>query len=112
MTDTASRLTHHSGALRALGRELLADDGELDDLVQDTYLAALRRPPEPRDGSGPWLLEVARNLAHRSSRTARRNSKRKTAGASSASRRVAKLLEQLRDEPGERVRGRNPDFLV
>ena len=79
--DTAGQLTRHAGALRALGHELLANDGETDDLVQETYLAALRRAPDQRSGLRPWLLAVARKLAYRSNRAAQRRRRWETVAA-------------------------------
>jgi|GEM_PF-734128 len=49
------------GALRRLATALTRDSAQAEDLVQDTWVAALRRPPEERDGAGPWLRTVMRN---------------------------------------------------
>jgi RNA polymerase sigma-70 factor (ECF subfamily) len=38
-------------------------DGDDDDVVQETWLAALRRPPAADRQAGPWLARVVRNLA-------------------------------------------------
>src|SRR5689334_19275286 len=55
--------------LARLARSLTGDAAEADDLVQDTYAAALRSPPEVDRPIRPWLRRVAMNFArlrHRS----------------------------------------------
>jgi RNA polymerase sigma-70 factor (ECF subfamily) len=58
--------------LRRLARGL-GGEGEADDLIQDTWMAALRSPPDPRRPVRPWLAEVVRNLV----RMGRRRSARR-----------------------------------
>jgi RNA polymerase sigma-70 factor (ECF subfamily) len=57
-------LLHHRAWLRALSRKLVGP-GLADDLVQETWLAALRRPPERGRPAQPWLAAVARRIAGR-----------------------------------------------
>jgi RNA polymerase sigma-70 factor (ECF subfamily) len=52
-----------SGWLRGLAASLIGDAAQADDLVQDTWLAALRRPPSADGEPRPWLARVVRNLA-------------------------------------------------
>jgi len=55
-------LLNEAGWLRRLAASLVHDGAQAEDLVQDTWVAALRHPPgqgEPR----PWLGRVVRNLA-------------------------------------------------
>jgi RNA polymerase sigma factor (sigma-70 family) len=59
----------HAGFLRALARNLLYDQGQAEDVVQETYLAALRRPPPAPPRLGAWLAGVTRNLARKRMRT-------------------------------------------
>jgi RNA polymerase sigma-70 factor (ECF subfamily) len=67
------QLLRHSAWLAALARRLVADAAAADDLVQETWVAALCNPPDPRRPSRPWLAGVLRNLARlRSRRDARR----------------------------------------
>src|SRR5262245_22609402 len=62
MPPTAEDLLAHSGWLRRLAVSLVGPAAGADDLVQETWLAALRHPPE-RDGPlRPWLGRVLRNL--------------------------------------------------
>ena len=49
--------------LARLARSLTGDGAEADDLVQDTYAAALRSPPDTERPLRPWLRRVAVNLA-------------------------------------------------
>jgi RNA polymerase sigma factor (sigma-70 family) len=49
--------------LERLARSLTGDPVEADDLVQDTYAAALRSPPDTDKPIRPWLRRVAINLA-------------------------------------------------
>lgn len=58
---TVECLLREGAALRALGRRLL-DDAAADDLVQDTYVAALRGRA-PQGAIGAWLGGIARRLA-------------------------------------------------
>jgi RNA polymerase sigma factor (sigma-70 family) len=48
--------------LERLARSLTGDPAEADDLVQDTYAAALRSPPDTDRPIRPWLRRVAINL--------------------------------------------------
>ena len=71
-------LLKHSGFLRALSRELVGPN-EAEDLVQETWLRALKSPP--RQMARRWLGVVARNVSrekHRASE-ARRTREQKTA---------------------------------
>ena len=54
-------LLAHEGFLRGIARGLVADESLADDVVQETYLAALR--DAPRRDLRAWLGGVARNLA-------------------------------------------------
>jgi RNA polymerase sigma factor (sigma-70 family) len=46
-----------------LARSLVGDADDADDLVQETWLAAVRRPPAAGAPARPWLATVARNEA-------------------------------------------------
>ena len=58
--------------LARLARSLTGDAAEADDLVQDTYAAALRSPPDSDRPIRPWLRGVATNLARMRYRGSRR----------------------------------------
>jgi DNA-directed RNA polymerase specialized sigma24 family protein len=50
----------------------LADEGDAEDIVQATWLACLRSPPDPTRPSRPWLAEVLRNFARMQRRSSAR----------------------------------------
>lgn len=70
---TADALLREGAALRALARRLL-DDAAADDVVHDTYVAAMRAHA-PQGSVGAWLGAIARRLAL----LARRRDARRTA---------------------------------
>lgn len=63
-------LLAHSGWVRALARSLVRDAGLAEDLVQDTWLAALRSPPSDRRNLRGWLGRVLTNAARERGRRA------------------------------------------
>ncbi len=65
---TADLLMEHSGFLRGLARSLVRDEQQAEDVVQETYLAVLRKPPPPHVRLKAWLAGIARNLALRTVR--------------------------------------------
>lgn len=65
--DRVDELLVHAGWLRALARTLVTDAATADDLVQETWVAALAHPP--REGAErPWLARVLRNFARQRGR--------------------------------------------
>ena len=67
-----AELLANAGNLRALARRLVADDHDADDVVQQTFVAAVERPPRADVPLRPWLARVARNFALRTLRGRRR----------------------------------------
>ncbi len=65
---TIETLLAHQGSVRALAHSLVRDVHRADDLVQDTWVRALERPPTRRETARGWLAAVARNLARDSRR--------------------------------------------
>jgi RNA polymerase sigma factor (sigma-70 family) len=59
---TVEELLEHSDWLRTLAFRLITDPGTAEDVVQETWLAALRRPPSKRGPPRPWLGKVLRNV--------------------------------------------------
>lgn len=55
-------LLAHAAWLRKLARSLVADPALADDVVQDTWVAALRRPPDAGRPLRPWLRTVLTNV--------------------------------------------------
>jgi RNA polymerase sigma factor (sigma-70 family) len=105
-------LLAESGWLRQLAASLVGDGGRADDLVQDTWLAALRRPPRTAEEPRPWLARVVANLARNERRGRARRAERELrvheervepgpdalAQAAEAQRMLAEAVTRL-DEP-------------
>ncbi|MHC4340407.1 MAG: RNA polymerase sigma factor [Planctomycetota bacterium] len=56
-------LLHHGTFVRSVARSLVRDVHLADDLSQETWLAALRRPPRYSGNMRGWLAGVTRNLS-------------------------------------------------
>src|SRR5262245_59114110 len=88
--------------VRGVAWSLLHDEDRAADAAQDTWVAALERPPEPRGGVRGWLSVVTRNaarLAHR--REMRRTSRERRASRPEGVPSVADVVE--REETRRRV---------
>ena len=81
--DTAAvrteELLAHADWVRGLARRLVADAGVADDLVQETWLEALRRPPGDRRNLRGWLARVVRRRARQRARSEGRRARREGA---------------------------------
>lgn len=71
-----SELLKHEAFVRAVVRDLLADEQAVDDVVQQTWFAAMRRGPDAGVSPLPWIRAVARNFAFRFRRTEGRANRR------------------------------------
>ena len=74
----------HAGSLRRLARSLLADPHAAEDVLQETWLVAMQRPPGRLDGHeslGGWLRAVVRSLALKRRRGESRRDRRERAAA-------------------------------
>jgi RNA polymerase sigma-70 factor (ECF subfamily) len=71
-------LLAHAGWLRRLALGLVGGSADPEDLVQATYLAALRSPPEPDLPIRRWLAQVLRNVWKMRVRGATRRAFRET----------------------------------
>ena len=80
-------LLRHRQMMLGLARELVGS-AEAEDVVQDAWVQALRRPPGTDENLGGWLLRITRNLAlHRGrARLRRREQQRRTWSSSSDER--------------------------
>lgn len=56
-------LLRHKDFVRSLARNLVSDPHQTDDIVQETYLAACRRPPRVEAASCSWLKTTVRNVS-------------------------------------------------
>lgn len=77
-------LLAHGPWVRGLARAMLRDEGLADDVVQDTWMAALRHPPAQEGSLQGWLGQIARRLVLGRQRAARRRASRETAAARTA----------------------------
>ena len=89
----------HSDWIRALARDLLRDSDRAEDVVQDTWLAAIQKlkggeRDEPRLRA--WLAEVARNFARSSLRgESRRRRREESCARPEAQRSTTETLERI-----------------
>ncbi len=81
MVHDPEELLTHRAWLQAIARSLLGDASQADDVVQETWVAALKRPPRNEGDGRAWLRRVAHNLAYRTHRGDRRRGKRERAAA-------------------------------
>lgn len=62
-------LLDHAGFVRSLARRMLADENEVEDVVQETMVRALQSGPRRREALPAWLHAVTRNLIFKRLRT-------------------------------------------
>ena len=74
-------LLAHADFVRALARSLVLDEHRADDVVQETWLAALQRPPGFGGNLRSWLGTVVRNFAFMARRSDQRRMRRERAAA-------------------------------
>src|SRR5262245_20624360 len=82
--------------IRRLARTLVRNEADADDLVQDTWVAALAHKPSTDRALRPWLGQVLRNLRLLKHRRQSRSDPREAAfeGARSASPSPEQLVER------------------
>jgi len=82
-TDTsgAEVLVEHAGFLRGIVAALLADRDAVEDVVQDTWVVAIERPPARGSSLRDWLAGVARNLVRQRGRSAARRARNEVRAA-------------------------------
>ncbi len=98
--DPFVSLLEHSTWVRWLAWSLVRDDALADDLAQETWLVALKHPPEAGLPVRPWLAQVVRNLVRMKARGERRRRQRedtshKEAQVEEAADSPAQLVEQV-----------------
>lgn len=85
MTATDSRdltleeLLTQAGWAHRLARTLVRDGDDADDLVQEAWIAAARRPPNIEGSPRPWLATVLRNQGAKRAQAERRRGAREQA---------------------------------
>ncbi len=93
----ASTLLAHRDWVRALAGRLVADSSAIDDLEQEAWLAALRRPPVVRTSMRAWLGGVVRNLARQRHRADSRRARREASAVRRDSGTAAADVAEGRD---------------
>ncbi len=76
-------LLSHRGWVRAVARALTQDEATALDIEQETWAAAIDRPPPRREGLRAWLGQVVRNLTRQERRSKSRRIAREVAAARS-----------------------------
>jgi RNA polymerase sigma-70 factor (ECF subfamily) len=93
---TLPELLVHAGWVRRLARQLTSD-AEVDDAVQETWIAALRSPPDRRGETRGWLGRVVGNVVRTQRRGRSRRTRREWVAAGEDGRTVATPLEVVVD---------------
>jgi len=75
------QLLKHEVFLRSLARRLLRDTARADDVVQDTWIVALKSDKRPDEVRRGWLAGIVRNLVRRTYRTEERRTRRERVAA-------------------------------
>ena len=89
-------LLAHAGWMRELAWRMVRDHGAADDIVQDTWVAALAHPPQGGRPVRPWLRTLLANMAHKRRRGETRRRDRETlAEAREATPATDDLLAQI-----------------
>ena len=76
MNPALDDLLEHGSWLRGLAASLIQDATAVDDVVQETYLAALKSPPDTTRPVRPWLRFVLRNVVRERHRRDQRRLRR------------------------------------
>ncbi|MEM9381732.1 MAG: sigma-70 family RNA polymerase sigma factor [Planctomycetota bacterium] len=84
MPSLDAEFSDHAPFLRALARRVAVDGDAAEDLVQDTFVAALVRGPREHEGLLPWLSTVVRRIGSNRRRTDARRRDREERRAGSA----------------------------
>lgn len=91
---TPEALRRDSAWLHAVAVRLVGDPFRADDLVQETWLAALRQPSAERRSAREWLAGVVRNLALLNRRATLRRERREARAPAHRSASAADLADQ------------------
>lgn len=92
----AADFGRHAAFVRSLARRLSADEAAADDLAQDAWLAAVRKPPAQAGRMRAWLARVLRNQAAERVRSAdRRRAREADAVREGAAPDTSELVERI-----------------
>src|SRR5262245_33489948 len=75
------RLLEHDAFVRSLARHLIGNPAGAEDLVQETYAAALAHPQRRPGPVRAWLAAIVRHLAWKQRRTDERRARRESTAA-------------------------------
>ncbi len=101
-----SLLLKHAGFLRAIARGLVADEDRVEDILQQTWLTAVERPPRSKDSLRSWLAQVAANLARKGIRDDSRRDRREARAARPEALpdpRIAAVIAEAKNQTIQRV---------
>jgi RNA polymerase sigma factor (sigma-70 family) len=106
-------MLENAGWMRALARTLVRDPGDAEDILQETWLEAVRRPPRDPAATGGWLASVLRNFArrrfrHEGRRRAREERAARPEAVEADPRALLEKLELHRTVAGEVARLEEP----
>ena len=76
-----AELLAHASFLESLSRRLVSDRNTADDVVQDTWLTVLERPPRHSINVAGWMRSVAGNLVRHDRRARSRRAEHESRGA-------------------------------
>src|SRR6185503_19065657 len=65
-------VSRYASSLKRLARALVGDAHLAEDLVQDAWVMALRKPPRTPGALGAWLVTVAQRLSRNAGRSSAR----------------------------------------
>jgi RNA polymerase sigma factor (sigma-70 family) len=83
-TLTPEALLGEADFIRSVARRLVYDPAHAEDVAQEAWVAALRRPPAAVHSLRGWLTAVIRNIARRRHRTEQRRTGREADSAAPA----------------------------
>lgn len=89
------RMLQHSTWLRPLARGLVGDDDSAEDVLQETWITAWRRPPRDPAAQPAWLRQVMQSLVRMKFRGENRRQNREHAAARPEAHRDELALEAL-----------------
>ncbi len=93
---TQEALIQHKGMIRGIARALVFDPDAAEDVVQETWLAALQSPPRSSEALFSWLASATRNVARKVRRTeARRGARERRVARPEATEPVDEIVSRV-----------------
>ena len=97
---TPEKLLSNTDWIRRIGRRLVVDEGQLDDMVQQTLIAAQKTPPRQEGNLRSWIYSVMANFLRtriRSDRRRKRHEKLAARKEGVPGNEHALLLDELKE---------------